>query len=104
VRKRGVSAREAVLEAGPVRLRPVLMTAVSTIFGMIPLAYGTGDGSEWRQPMGIVSIGGLVASTLLTLLIVPIAYTLFDDAQQALKRGLGAVVGAGLKQLGRHRA
>ena len=68
VRRRGVSAREAVLEAGPVRLRPVLMTAVSTIFGMIPLAYGTGDGSEWRQPMGIVSIGGLVASTLLTLL------------------------------------
>ena len=104
VRKRGVSAREAVLEAGPVRLRPVLMTAVSTIFGMIPLAFGTGDGSEWRQPMGIVSIGGLVASTLLTLLIVPIAYTLFDDAQRALKRGLSAVLGASLKQLGRGRA
>ena len=104
VRKRGVSAREAVLEAGPVRLRPVLMTAVSTIFGMIPLAIGTGDGSEWRSPMAVVSIGGLVASTLLTLLIVPIAYTLFDDAQRALKRGLGAVLDASLKQLGRGRA
>jgi HAE1 family hydrophobic/amphiphilic exporter-1 len=104
VRRRGASARDAVLEAGPVRLRPVLMTAVSTIFGMIPLAYGTGDGSEWRRPMGIVSIGGLVASTLLTLLIVPIAYTLFDDAQRALKRGLGAVLDASLKQIGRGRA
>jgi HAE1 family hydrophobic/amphiphilic exporter-1 len=101
VRRRGASARDAVLEAGPVRLRPVLMTAVSTIFGMIPLAIGTGDGSEWRQPMGIVSIGGLVASTLLTLLIVPIAYTLFDDAQRMLKRGLGAVFDASLKQLRR---
>jgi len=104
VRRRGVSAREAVLEAGPVRLRPVLMTAVSTIFGMIPLAVGTGDGSEWRSPMAVVSIGGLVASTLLTLLIVPIAYTLFDDAQRALKRGLGVVLDASLKQLGRGRA
>jgi len=104
VRRRGVSAREAVLEAGPVRLRPVLMTTVSTTFGMLPLAFGTGDGSEWRAPMGVVSIGGLVASTLLTLLIVPIVYTLFDDAQRALKRGLGSVLGAGLKQLGRDRA
>ena len=86
------------------RLRPVLMTAVSTIFGMLPLAFGTGDGSEWRNPMGIVSIGGLVTSTLLTLLIVPIVYTLFDDAQRALKRGLRAVLDASLKQLGRGRA
>ena len=99
VRARGVSVREAVLEAGPVRLRPVLMTAVSTIFGMIPLAIGAGDGSEWRNPMSVVSIGGLLASTFLTLLIVPIAYTLFDDAQRLLKRGLGAVWGAGLKQI-----
>jgi HAE1 family hydrophobic/amphiphilic exporter-1 len=104
VRRRGLSARDAVLEAGPVRLRPVLMTAVSTIFGMIPLAYGTGDGSEWRNPMGIVSIGGLVASTLLTLLVVPVAYTLFDDAQRALKRALRVGLEASLRQLGRNRA
>jgi HAE1 family hydrophobic/amphiphilic exporter-1 len=56
------------------------MTAVSTIFGMLPLALGRGDGSEWRAPMGIVSIGGLAASTLLTLLVVPVIYTLVDEA------------------------
>ena len=56
------------------------MTAVSTIFGMLPLALGTGDGSEWRAPMGIVVIGGLVTSTLLTLVVVPVVYTLLDEA------------------------
>jgi HAE1 family hydrophobic/amphiphilic exporter-1 len=101
VRARGVSVRDAVLEAGPVRLRPVLMTAVSTIFGMIPLAIGGGDGSEWRNPMSVVSIGGLMASTFLTLLIVPIAYTLVDDAQGAVVRALRAGLDASLKQLGR---
>jgi len=94
VRARGVSVRDAVLEAGPVRLRPVLMTAVSTIFGMIPLAIGAGDGSEWRNPMSVVSIGGLLASTFLTLLIVPIAYTLVDDGRNAVTRLLRAVSGA----------
>jgi HAE1 family hydrophobic/amphiphilic exporter-1 len=100
VRARGLSLRDAVLEAGPVRLRPVLMTAVSTIFGMIPLALGGGDGSEWRNPMSVVSIGGLMASTFLTLLIVPIAYTLVDDAQRAVARGLRSALDASLKQLG----
>ncbi len=91
LRARGLSVREAVLQAGPVRLRPVLMTAVSTIFGMLPLAYGVGDGAEWRNPMGVVCIGGLIASTLLTLLIVPVAYTLLDDAQNAVTRRLRAL-------------
>jgi len=104
VRARGVSVRDAVLEAGPVRLRPVLMTAVSTIFGMIPLALGGGDGSEWRNPMSVVSIGGLMASTFLTLLIVPIAYTLVHDAQQAVARGMRVALDAGLRQLGGGRA
>jgi len=62
----------------------VLMTAVSTVFGMLPVALGTGEGSEWRAPMGIISIGGLVASTFLTLLVVPVVYTLFDDAGRLL--------------------
>jgi HAE1 family hydrophobic/amphiphilic exporter-1 len=83
-RKHAPTLRAAVLEAAPLRLRPVLMTAVSTIVGMMPLAYGTGDGSEWRSPMGVVCIGGLMASTLLTLLIVPIAYTLIDDAKRVV--------------------
>jgi HAE1 family hydrophobic/amphiphilic exporter-1 len=84
LRARGRSLRDAVLEAGPARMRPVLMTAVSTIFGMLPVAFGRGDGSEWRSPMGVVAIGGLVTSTLLTLLVVPVVYTLVDDAQRAL--------------------
>jgi HAE1 family hydrophobic/amphiphilic exporter-1 len=103
VRARGVSSRDAVLEAGPVRLRPVLMTAVSTVFGMIPLAIGAGDGSEWRNPMSVVSIGGLMASTFLTLLIVPIAYTLVDDGQWAVRRGLGALFGAKSRRYGYSR-
>jgi HAE1 family hydrophobic/amphiphilic exporter-1 len=87
LRDRGLPVMQAALEAGPVRLRPVLMTAVSTIFGMLPVAFGKGDGSEWRAPMGIVSIGGLVTSTFLTLLVVPVVYTLFDDLQRALRVG-----------------
>jgi HAE1 family hydrophobic/amphiphilic exporter-1 len=86
LRSRGRALREAVLEAGPTRMRPVLMTALSTIFGMLPLALGTGDGSEWRRPMGLVAIGGLAASTLLTLVVVPVAYTLVDDAQSFVVR------------------
>jgi HAE1 family hydrophobic/amphiphilic exporter-1 len=80
LRARGLSLRDAVLEAGPTRMRPVLMTAVSTIFGMLPVALSVGDGSEWRNPMGIVCIGGLLASTFLTLLVVPVVYSLVDDA------------------------
>jgi HAE1 family hydrophobic/amphiphilic exporter-1 len=89
LRARGLGPIEAVLEAGPTRMRPVLMTAVSTIFGMLPVAFGRGDGSEWRNPMGVVAIGGLLTSTLLTLLVVPVAYTLVDDAQRAVAKGLG---------------
>jgi HAE1 family hydrophobic/amphiphilic exporter-1 len=85
LRSRGLSRTDAILEAGPTRMRPVLMTATSTIFGMLPIAFGTGDGSEWRAPMGIVSIGGLAASTLLTLLVVPIVYSLFDEAGDWLR-------------------
>jgi HAE1 family hydrophobic/amphiphilic exporter-1 len=94
LRARGRSLYEAVLEAGPIRMRPVLMTAVSTIFGMLPVALGTGDGSEWRRPMGMIAIGGLATSTLLTLVVVPIAYTLIDDLQSLIVRGLQRVRGA----------
>jgi HAE1 family hydrophobic/amphiphilic exporter-1 len=86
LRARGLGLREAVLEAGPTRMRPVLMTAVSTIFGMLPLALGTGDGAEWRSPMGVIAIGGLTTSTLLTLLVVPVVYTLIDDLQSLVVR------------------
>jgi HAE1 family hydrophobic/amphiphilic exporter-1 len=77
-RAEGLSAREAILEAGPVRLRPVLMTTVATIAGMVPVALAQSDGAEFRQPMGVLVIGGLVSSTLLTMVVVPVAYVLMD--------------------------
>lgn len=96
LRGRGAKLFDAVLESGPVRLRPVLMTTVSTVFGMLPVAFGRGDGSEWRNPMGIVCIGGLLTSTLLTLLVVPVAYTLMVEAQEALARGVARLRGGAL--------
>ena len=86
LRERGLALREAVLEAGPTRLRPILMTTFSTVFGMIPLAIAGGEGAEFRGAMGIIMIGGLLASMFLTLLIVPVAYTLMDTAQSFVLR------------------
>ncbi len=77
-RKRGLSTREALLTAGPVRLRPVLMTSLALIFGMIPIAMSIGEGSEFRAPMATVVIGGLVTSTIFTLVLVPVIYDLFS--------------------------
>jgi len=79
LRERGLSRTEALLEAGPTRLRPILMTTLAMIFGMFPVAFGLGEGSEFRSPMGQAVIGGLITSTLLTLLIVPVVYTILDD-------------------------
>jgi hydrophobic/amphiphilic exporter-1 (mainly G- bacteria), HAE1 family len=86
MRRRGLPVREAILEAGPIRLRPIMMTTLAMIFGMIPVAVGFGAGAELRQPMGISVIGGLIASTLLTLVAVPVAYSLIDDLGQWIKR------------------
>jgi hydrophobic/amphiphilic exporter-1 (mainly G- bacteria), HAE1 family len=85
-REAGLSARDAILEAGPVRLRPVLMTTVATIAGMIPVALAKSDGAEFRQPMGVLVIGGLVSSTLLTMVVVPVAYVLVEDAGRLVAR------------------
>jgi HAE1 family hydrophobic/amphiphilic exporter-1 len=81
LRERGSSRREAILEAGPVRLRPILMTTFAMVFGMFPVAFGMGEGAETRSPMGIAVIGGLLTSLFLTLVVVPAAYDLFDDFQ-----------------------
>jgi len=82
----GLDAREAMLRAGPVRLRPVLMTAFSTIFGMIPVAIATSDAAEFRNPMGVLVIGGLLSSTLLTLLVVPVAYSFVSNLRGTTER------------------
>jgi hydrophobic/amphiphilic exporter-1 (mainly G- bacteria), HAE1 family len=86
LRRRGLPTREAILEAGPIRLRPIMMTTLAMIFGMIPVAIGFGAGAELRQPMGVSVIGGLIASTMLTLVAVPVAYSLIDDLGQWIKR------------------
>jgi HAE1 family hydrophobic/amphiphilic exporter-1 len=82
----GLPRDEALRRAGPVRLRPILMTTVAMIFGMAPAAIGTGSGSESRQPMAIAIIGGLVSSTMLTLLVVPVVYSLLDPLSQFFYR------------------
>jgi HAE1 family hydrophobic/amphiphilic exporter-1 len=87
LRERGYSRREAILRAGPVRLRPILMTTFAMIFGMFPVAFGMGEGAETRAPMGIAVIGGLLTSLFLTLLVVPAAYDLFDDFQGLFVKG-----------------
>ena len=76
-RERGMSIRRAVINGGHSRLRPVLMTSLTTILGMVPMAVGTGVGSEMWRPMGVAVIGGLAMSTLMTLLFVPTMYTIF---------------------------
>jgi multidrug efflux pump subunit AcrB len=97
----GVSAREAMVEAGTVRLRPILMTAFSTVAGILPIAIGFGAGAESRRPMGIAVVGGMATSTFLTLLVVPVVYTIFSDLAQRLSRKpVSAPVQAGtLEQL-----
>jgi HAE1 family hydrophobic/amphiphilic exporter-1 len=78
-RRKGMSRHDALLTAGPIRLRPILMTTLAMIFGMIPLALGIGPGAEFRAPMARAIIGGLISSTLLTLVVVPVVYTILDD-------------------------
>jgi HAE1 family hydrophobic/amphiphilic exporter-1 len=93
LREEGSESRAAMLDAGPVRLRPVLMTTFSTVFGMVPIALSSSDGSEFRNALGILIIGGLLSSMFLTLLVVPVVYTLVDDLRSrlaAIEWGLGS--------------
>jgi len=76
---RGLEPIEAVLQAGRIRLRPILMTALATILGMIPMAVGLGEGSETNMPLARAVIGGLTVSTGLTLLLIPVLYVLFEQ-------------------------
>jgi HAE1 family hydrophobic/amphiphilic exporter-1 len=75
---KGKSVKDALMSAGPVRLRPILMTTAAMIFGMLPVALALGEGGETRSPMAVVVIGGLITSTLLTLVVVPVVYSLVE--------------------------
>lgn len=87
LRRRGIERHEALLTASPTRLRPILMTAFATIFGMLPIALGIGHGSEIHTPMATAVIGGLLTSTLLTLFVVPVAYAVLDEIAARHRRG-----------------
>ena len=76
---KGMDSHAAMEEAGRVRLRPILMTALSTIAGIMPIAIGFGAGAESRRPMGVAVVGGMLTSTFLTLYVIPVVYTLLDD-------------------------
>ncbi|MFA6335077.1 MAG: efflux RND transporter permease subunit [Bacteroidales bacterium] len=89
-KERGASVRKAVINGGKSRLRPVLMTTVATILGMLPMAMGIGEGSEIWQPMGIAIIGGLTISTILTLIVIPTIYTTFHMGDIKKKRKVHA--------------
>ena len=78
LREKGMSKAEAIIEGGRSRLRPILMTMMTTALGLLPLAIGIGEGAEVRAPMAITVIGGLTVSTLLTLIVIPVMYSAMD--------------------------
>ncbi len=91
LRAQGVDRHDAIMQAGEARLRPILMTSLTTALGLLPMAMGFGEGSEVRTPMAITVIGGLVVSTLLTLLVIPVVYSLMD--KKALASRCGSIDG-----------
>ena len=86
LRKRGRSLREAVVEASRVRLKPVLMTTVTTVFGLLPMSLGLGEGSELQQPLAVSVIGGLILATFLTLILIPLAYEMVERKKHQIKK------------------
>jgi HAE1 family hydrophobic/amphiphilic exporter-1 len=87
--ERGTPLREALIQAGAIRLRPILMTTFALIAGMIPVALGRGEGAQFRAPLGVAVIGGVITSTFLTLLVIPTGYEVVDGWRQAFMRRLG---------------
>jgi HAE1 family hydrophobic/amphiphilic exporter-1 len=90
-RAAGHDRDHAILSAARTRLRPIIMTTIAMIFGMLPLAFALGAGAEQRAPMARAVIGGLITSTLLTLFVVPVVYTMLDDLAALLTRRKSAV-------------
>jgi len=87
--ERGMDRRQAIIEAGRVRLRPILMTTFALIAGMIPVAIGSGEGADFRAPLGRAVIGGVITSTLLTLLVIPTVYDVFCQGRDWVRRLAG---------------
>lgn len=87
---RGLDLRAAILEAGRVRLRPIIMTTVTTVLGLTPMALGIGRGSDLRAPLAIAVIGGLVVATALTLIVVPVVYQTVEFARLRLTSGFSS--------------
>lgn len=97
LRKKGYRTEEALLLAGPTRFRPIMMTALTTILGLLPMALGVGDGAEMQAPMAIGVIGGLVVATMLTLIVVPVFYLSFDLIGQKRKQRRAQRLGTSLE-------
>jgi HAE1 family hydrophobic/amphiphilic exporter-1 len=95
LRHRGMDMRQAVLTAGQVRLRPILMTTATTILGLLPMALGWGDGAELRAPMALAVISGLLSSTILTLVVIPSLYAGMDSLFARLRGDAAAAPGNG---------
>jgi HAE1 family hydrophobic/amphiphilic exporter-1 len=87
--ERGLPLRDALIEAGAIRLRPILMTTFALIAGMIPVALGNGEGAQFRAPLGVAVIGGVITSTFLTLLVIPTGYEILDEWRRAFARWFG---------------
>jgi HAE1 family hydrophobic/amphiphilic exporter-1 len=87
-RREGVSKKEAIIDAGKTRVRPILMTALTTILAMLTSAIGIGDGSEMMRPMAITIIGGLVYGTMLTLIVIPCIYDAFNREKSMVEEEL----------------
>jgi len=87
--KRGMERREALLDAAHKRARPIVMTTVAMGAGMAPIALGMGAGVDFRQPMGVAVVGGLITSTLLSLLFIPVVFALVDRVRNFLLRHVG---------------
>jgi multidrug efflux pump subunit AcrB len=97
MREQGMERHAAVLRACPIRLRPILMTSIATIAGALPAALAIGPGAETQRPMALTLVGGMAVSTLLTLFVVPAAYSVLDDAvtwnDGRRRRGVGLLEG-----------
>src|SRR6056297_799603 len=92
LREEGKTKLDSILEAGPIRLRPIMMTALTTVLALVPLGLGIGEGSELEQPLAIVVISGLLFSTFLTLYVIPVLYSLFTDISDKIKDKVKKVV------------